>query len=257
MKTFFATVTRQTANQLNRLLPTTCLLCGCGLGGELLCSGCEFDLPHLIKASRLCFQCSIPLSSDGEPSDGDFCGHCLRRPPAFSHSVIPFSYQHPLDFLIHSFKYRRQLACGNALAQALAAYIQHHYEETRQPWPEMIIPVPLHWTRRWQRGFNQAEVIGFELAQKLDLPLLSHLCRRRKPTPHQKGLSRAERQQNLRGAFEVKAGAEQIQGRCVALLDDVVTTTATAREVSELLIKNGARAVHVWALARTPDKKTA
>lgn len=251
MKTLFATTHRQIANLVNHLLPTTCLLCGCGLRGELLCSGCVLDLPHLARAEYLCQQCALPLITNA-----DFCGHCLHRPPAFSHSVIPFSYQHPLDFLIHSFKYQRQLACGRALAQALAAYIHHHYAESHQPWPEMIIPVPLHWTRRWQRGFNQAEVIGFELARKLDLPLASHLCRRRQPTPHQKGLSRAERQQNLRRAFELKSGAEQIQGRCVALLDDVVTTTATAREVSELLIKSGARTVHVWALARTPDKKT-
>lgn len=250
MKAFFATVARQTADLVNRLLPTTCILCGCGLRGELLCSGCELDLPHLTKAGRLCRQCSIPLSSED-----DFCGHCLHKPPAFSHSVIPFSYQHPLDFLIHSFKYRRQLACGNALAQALAAYIQHHYEESCQPWPELIIPVPLHWTRRWQRGFNQADIIGFALAQRLELPIQAHLCRRRQRTPHQKGLSRAERQQNLRRAFELKSGVEQIQGKCVALLDDVVTTTATVREVSELLIKSGAREVHVWALARTPEQR--
>lgn len=249
MKILFTALTRHTANLANLLLPTTCLLCGCGLRDELLCSGCELDLPHLAKAGRVCRQCALPLTSEGE-----FCGHCLHKPPAFSHAVIPFSYQHPLDFLIHSFKYRRQLACGRALAQVMAAHIYHHYQETYQHWPEVIIPVPMHWTRRWQRGFNQAEVIGYELAHRLQIPLNTHLCRRRQRTPSQKGLSRAERQKNLRRAFVLTPNAMQIQGKCVALLDDVVTTTATAREVSDLLIRKGAREVHLWALARTPDK---
>lgn len=249
MKILFTALTRHTANLANRLLPTTCLLCGCGLRGELLCAGCELDLPHLTKAGRLCRQCALPLASEGE-----FCGQCLHKPPAFSCSVIPFSYRHPLDFLIQSFKYRRKLACGRALAQAMAAHIHHHYQETHQHWPEVIIPVPLHWTRRWQRGFNQAEVIGYELAHRLGIPLATYLCQRRQRTPSQKGLSRAERQKNLRRAFVLAADPAQIQGKCVALLDDVVTTTTTAREVSDLLLKKGAREVHVWALARTPDK---
>lgn len=234
----------------NHLLPTSCLLCGCGLRGELLCTGCELDLPHLEQAGRLCQQCSLPFNSEA-----DFCGHCLHTPPAFSHSVIPFCYQYPLDSLIQGFKYRRHLAAGRALAQTLAVKIQHHYQETHQPWPEVILPVPLHWTRRWQRGFNQAELIGEELARALNLPLQSRACRRNQRTPSQKGLSRAQRQKNLRGAFEMTPGAEaMIAGKCVALLDDVVTTTATARELGSLLIRRGgAKEVHIWALARTLD----
>jgi ComF family protein len=250
MKRLFITLISHTTKVANQLVPTTCLLCGCGLRGELLCSGCEMDLPHLARAEHLCQQCALPLSAEA-----GFCGHCLHKPPAFSHSVIPFSYQHPLDYLIHRFKYRRQLPCGKALALALGAFIQHHYDEHPDEWPDVIIPVPLHWLRRLQRGFNQAEVIGAELAQQLHIPLETHVCKRSKRTPSQKGLSRAERQDNLRKAFTVSAeSAHKIRGKCVALLDDVVTTTATARELSNLLVQQGARAVHIWALARTPEK---
>jgi ComF family protein len=250
MKTFFSVFTRHTTKVINHLLPTTCLLCGCTLKGELLCSGCELDLPHLEQAGMLCVQCSLPLAGIGP-----YCGHCLHRPPAFSYSVIPFSYEHPLDFLIHGFKYRGRLAYGRALAQALANHIHHHYLDIEQPLPELIIPVPLHWIRRWRRGFNQADMIGQMLSRKLQIPLQTRLCRRRLSTPSQKGLSRAERQKNLRRAFVLTQEMANLEGKCVALLDDVVTTTATARELSELLIKGGAREVHVWALARTLDKK--
>lgn len=247
MKTLLTRLTQAA----NRLLPTTCLLCACRLEGELLCSGCEMDLPHLGRAEYLCQQCALPLASDA-----GFCGHCLHQPPAFSHSVIPFSYQHPLDYLIHRFKYHRQLASGRALAKTLAAYIQHHYDEQQIGLPEIIVPVPLHWMRRGQRGFNQAELIGEELAQQLHIPLETRVCKRSKRTPSQKGLTRAERQENLRKAFSISnRSAQKIHGKCVALLDDVVTTTATARELSQLLVQHGAREVHIWALARTPEKR--
>src|SRR5688572_1967022 len=118
MKKIFSALSHHAAAFANRLLPTTCLLCGCDLRVELLCSGCELDLPHLEQVAGLCQQCSLPYSSEGA-----FCGHCLHKPPAFSHSVIPFCYQHPLDFLIRSFKYQRNLTAGRALAQVLAAQV--------------------------------------------------------------------------------------------------------------------------------------
>lgn len=249
MKSLFSLLTHRTYMLTNRLLPTSCLLCGCDLKGELLCAGCALDLPHLEQAGQLCQQCSLPFASEGA-----FCGHCLHKPPAFSHSVIPFSYQYPLDFLIQSFKYRANLSAGRALAQVLAAQVYHHYQETHWPWPDLILPVPLHWTRRWQRGFNQAELIGQELAHRLNIPLQTRLCQRRQRTSSQKGLSRIERQKNLRNAFVIAPKAqEKLQRKCVALLDDVVTTTATARTISDLLIGGGASEVHVWALARTLD----
>lgn len=241
---------RRTTDFANQLLPTICLLCGTRLENELLCAGCELDLPHLERAGKLCQQCSLPLESEA-----NYCGHCLHKPPAFSHSVIPFSYQAPLDFLIHQFKYQRKLSAGRVLAQLLGAQIQHHYQDQPLRWPELILPVPLHWSRRWQRGFNQADLLGQELARQLQLPQYTRWCQRRERTPAQQGLNRAERQKNLRKAFVMPPKAiTQIRGKCVALVDDVVTTTATMRELSQLLVKQGAGEVHVWALARTLER---
>jgi ComF family protein len=232
----------------HHFLPTSCLLCGCHLGTELLCDACELSLPHS-EHQDACQQCALPLATYA-----DFCGQCLQKPPAFSRSVIPFIYQHPVDFLIHNFKYRRKLSHGRALAQLLAHKIRHDQQEHPDNRPDLLLTVPLHWSRRWQRGFNQTEIIAKELAVQLQIPLLTHTCRRRTATPSQKGLSRAQRQSNLRGAFELTKNSQKlIEGKRVALLDDVVTTTATARELSKLLIKHGATDVQIWALARTPN----
>lgn len=235
----------------NALLPSPCLLCGAPQNHQLLCSDCALALPYLARAKALCQSCALPLTTDSH-----YCGQCLNYPPTFSRSLIPFAYCYPLDSLIHRFKYRQQLTEGQALADLLGEHLRACYrEEAELSLPELIIPVPLHWTRRLRRGFNQTEIMGWQLARQLKIPLESRLCRRVRRTLAQKGLNREQRQKNLRQAFELRPGAEQIlKDRCIALLDDVVTTTSTARALSALLFKAGAEEVQIWALARTPEQ---
>lgn len=236
-------------NISNYLLPSQCLLCACTLNGELLCAGCLTDLPHL-SATKTCKQCSLGLNTADT-----LCGHCLRHPPAFSGSVIPFAYQYPLNALIHKFKYRGHLASGKLLGQLLAQHMQQRSQNSEWQAPDLLIPTPMHWTRRWRRGFNQAEILTRYIASELKLPFALHLIKRTQRTPSQKELSRLERQKNLRKAFAISLkDRQQIAGKRIALIDDVVTTTATVRELSQLLIKAGAADVQVWALARTMDK---
>jgi ComF family protein len=111
------------------------------------------------------------------------------------------------------------------------------------------VPVPLHWRRRWTRGFNQAEVIADELAYRLRIPLHAQaLLRRQQHTPQQQ-LTAAQRRRNLRSGFAIRG---DVRGRHVALVDDVVTTGATAAEIARTLLDAGAASVQVWCLARTP-----
>jgi ComF family protein len=243
MRTLSAKLLKLTAT----FFPSQCLLCACTLRGDLLCTNCQVDLPHSY-GQLLCQQCGISIESLS-----NFCGHCLHHPPAYSRSFIPFAYQYPLDHLIHAFKYRRNLTSGKLLGQMLADYLTHCAQE-HEDWvvPELIIPAPMHWLRRWQRGFNQAEVLGHYVARELKLPLATHIIKRTHKTNAQKELSRTERQQNLRKAFSItEKNRIQINGKRIALIDDVVTTTATVRELSHLLVEAGAKDVQVWALART------
>ena len=230
----------------NHILPTHCLLCQATLFGDLVCDGCLYGLPWLQQHEHSCRQCALALESSA-----DFCGHCLNAPPAFSRTIIPFCYEYPVSALIHRFKYRGKLTPGKLLGNFLAEHIRH--SATQADWlaPDLLIPTPLHWARRWRRGFNQAEVLGQYVSRATGIPLQTALVRRRRSLS-QKVLSRAERQKNLREAFTLSANAQQkIIGKRIALIDDVVTTTATVREISKLLIDAGAQDVQVWALART------
>jgi len=114
---------------------------------------------------------------------------------------------------------------------------------------DLIVPVPLHWRRRWTRGFNQTELIADQLGAALSTPVAMRALRRTKATTAQQRLDARTRARNLRGAFTLH---QPVAGLRVALVDDVVTTGATATELTKLLLKGGATTVELWALARTP-----
>lgn len=235
-------ITNFLARLVNQLLPNHCLLCGVSAGSSLLCDFCVESLPHLENYPYICRLCALPLRG-AAPS----CGHCLERKPAFTRSQVAFSYEYPLDFLIHQFKYRHQLACGKALAEL---FVDNCRQAER---PDFLVPAPIHWRKRLLRGFNQTEFLARKLGRALDLPVI-HAVDQARYHPAQKSLGRRERQKNLRSSLAiVKRHQTHLRGVHLAVVDDVVTTTATARAISELLIKAGARRVDIWALARTPD----
>ncbi|WP_331346309.1 ComF family protein [Cellvibrio sp. UBA7661] len=171
----------------------------------------------------------------------------MRYPPPFTRSCIPFTYDYPFDFLIQQFKYRRQLSSGKVLARLLAEHCKYEC-------PDFLVPVPMHWRKRWQRGFNQSELLAYWSGKQLGIPVLAAATQTRHHHS-QKGLGRKERLRNQKQAFGINPAAiARLKNKHVALVDDVVTTTATARALSELLLKAGARQVDIWALARTPDR---
>lgn len=232
-----------TAKLFDHLFPAPCLLCGLASADyRLLCPECDAALPRLSQQPYVCSCCALPLASDAS-----LCGKCLRKPPAFSQSSIAFRYDHPLDSLIQQFKYRRQLSSGKLLARLLADTCRHSEH------PDFLVPVPMHWRKRWQRGFNQSELLAYWVGKALEIPVLP-ACKQIRHHHSQKGLGRRERLKNQRQAFAPNtAVTHQLANKHIALVDDVVTTTATARALSELLLKAGARRVDIWALARTPD----
>lgn len=233
-----------------RLLP--CLLCGNDLAPDdshLLCIDCTLAMPS--PSPHICQCCSLPLTVAAP-----LCGECLQKAPAFARSAIPYSYTYPLDFLILEFKYRHHLASGYCLSGLLLDYVKQGIVSGDITRPELLVPVPLHWWRQWQRGFNQAKFLTDYLRRGLDIPM-ADACQRKHQPQSQKGLGRNQRQKNLRNIFAMKPGMEKvINNKHIAVVDDVVTTGATARTLSELLIQAGARRVDIWALARTPMTET-
>jgi ComF family protein len=180
-----------------------------------------------------------------EAPTGGICGACLKKTPPFERCLAPLLYQHPVGELVSGLKFQQKLSHGRVMAALLLDYIEQELDEP----PQLLIPVPLHKDRLRERGYNQALELARPLSRRLGIPLDYRSCRRIRSTKPQSALQIKERRKNVRGAFEIKG---EIPARHVALVDDVVTTGNTVRELALLLKRHGVRRVDVWAVARTP-----
>ncbi|MFM5193765.1 ComF family protein [Aeromonas media] len=215
-----------------------CLLCRQPCDDQpLLCRWCQHSLHQPCRKCRLC---ATPLP-EHQAGNELLCGRCQRRPPPWERLQVIGDYQPPYSLLIPRLKYSGHILLAPLLARLLADHL-----EGDDP-PEAIIPVPLHWWRQWWRGFNQAEEIGTALGELTGIPCDTRLLRRIRATPQQTRLSAGQRRRNLRGAFQIAPH----HYRHVALLDDVVTTGATAGQLTRLLHESGITEVEVWAICRT------
>lgn len=149
------------------------------------------------------------------------------------------------------FKFHGRHELGDPLSTLLLQAWRDH--ANAPPQPDLFLPVPLSPARLAERGYNQAWELARRLARGLDRPALASGLVRVFETERQAELSRDERQKNLKAAFLVEPGLRtQLQGRHLGLVDDVMTTGATAREVSATLLRAGAGRVDLWVVARTP-----
>ncbi len=219
------------------LFPATCYLClDPGQRPALdLCAGCEADLPANVPA---CPVCAAKVSQPGST-----CRRCRRRGRAFDAAFAPYRYKFPLVELVHRMKYRGVLPITRILGCVLGKRLANR----GTPQVDAIVPVPLHAGRERKRGYNQAREIAVFAARELGLPVQDRLARRIRETAEQTGLAAGARRRNLRGAFMIEAG--DVPSR-VAIVDDVLTTGATAESLALALSRAGCRRIEVWAVAR-------
>jgi ComF family protein len=226
------------------LLPPTCVLCT--KPGEAQLDFCQRCLATCLTIDNPCHGCGLPLPNSARAL---LCGHCLQGHHDIHTTVAAFAYEQPISSLITQFKYHRQLAAGRALSTMLATSICQHYQA--HPLPELLLPIPLHPARLRQRGYNQADLMARDLSRTLGISTNNRLLARVRTTPTQQGLSAAQRKSNLRAAFAVTNPLALQQYQRIALVDDVVTTMSTVREVAATLRKVAPQVeVHVWCLAR-------
>jgi ComF family protein len=219
------------------VLPAACLVCGERGDGEAdLCHACRTDLPWNDSA---CARCALPL-----PAPAPACGACLTDPPPLSAAWAALRYEAPIDRLLPRFKFHAGLAEGRLLAALMAERLPAGLLDG----VDLVVPMPLHRTRLGRRGYNQALELALPLLRSTPRPLAVDALRRVRATPPQSELDAAGRRRNVRGAFE--ADASRVQGRCVLLVDDVITTGATIAEAAQTLIRAGAREVRALAVAR-------
>jgi len=222
------------------LLPPTCVLCG-GKGQSPLrdlCADCESEWPLNFPA---CHRCGEPL--DGPLPGTAVCGACLRRAPRFDASHCAYRYRYPVDALVRGLKYEGAIAYGRVLGQQLAYSLA---AGRTQPWPDCILPVPLHPQRFRARGYNQAAELATPLEKTLGIRVRTDLVERTRETAEQAALSRKERRRNIKGAFAVTG---RVAGLRIAILDDVVTTGSTVDELARVLKRAGASRMEVWSVA--------
>ena len=178
------------------------------------------------------------------------CGACLRDPPPFERTVCAADYGFPWDSLIGDLKFNAREDLAGPLAQLLSAAVS----SAAGPPPDLVLPIPLSPERLAERGYNQAWELARRTARLQSRPARHDVLLRPTNTAHQAELTRTARQRNLAGAFMVDPRQRgTVQGRRVVLVDDVMTTGATAREAASTLLRAGAAAVDLWMLARTPD----
>jgi len=222
-------------------LPPRCP--GCGVvtpEDHQFCVDCWRELDFL--GPPACATCGIPFDLDR--GEGALCGRCIADPPAFDRARAAIAYGPIARRMVVRMKHggRPQLAI------TLARLMERLLEQDEQV---VLAPVPLHRWRIWRRGFNQSALIAGALARRKRLVAIPGLLTRVKPTPMLRGLNPSARAKAVRGAFRVDpAHRPQVAGRVVVLVDDVLTTGATANACARALRRAGAAEVRVIALAR-------
>lgn len=223
-----------------RTLPSQCAVCR-GWGEGRICAACiaRFAVP-----TPRCRRCAIEL-----PPGPDTCGACLADPPPFARCIAAVDYGFPWAGLIQQFKFGARLD----LADALVERMEVAWHAAGAPPLGRLLPLPLSDARLRERGHNQAWELARRLAHASGAAADARLLLRVKDTPHQLSLPRAQRAANVRDAFAVEPlRAHDVRDREITLIDDVLTTGATAAEAARVLLEAGAAKVGVWVLARTP-----
>ncbi|ATA20126.1 ComF family protein [Gibbsiella quercinecans] len=203
---------------------------------------CSYCLPPLLATQPCCPRCGLPA----DPRY--ICGRCLQRPPPWQRMVFVADYRPPLSQLIQKFKYHH----APELAPTLARLLLLRWLQTRREQylnnPEIIVAVPLQRKRAWRRGYNQTDLLARPLARWLGCEYRPAALRRVRAATPQRQLTARQRRRNLRGAFRCE---DDLAGRHVALLDDVVTTGSTVAEIAKLLRQQGVASLQIWCICRT------
>ncbi|OGV28069.1 MAG: hypothetical protein A3F18_04950 [Legionellales bacterium RIFCSPHIGHO2_12_FULL_37_14] len=184
-----------------------------------------------------CDYCGIPISE----GDCKLCGACMQDPNLSTKIIAPYPYIEPLRSFIHQYKYVGGLYLSSALSHLIKQFIQG------RELPEVLIPMPMHYKRMQERGFNHTILLAQHLSRWLKIPYDITACKKIKNTVSQASLKAKERKVNLADTFTTTKN----NYKYVAIIDDVYTTGSTIQALTHSLKKSGVARVEAWCIART------
>ena len=222
---------------LDFALPPRCAGCGTILGEvHSFCPDCWKQIEFLGETG--CATCGLPLQA----TEQSICAICLARPPRIARTRAAVVYDDLTRNLAIRLKYGRKVAVARTMARYMAPLVGAEGER-------LLVPVPLHRTRLWSRGFNQSALVARELSHRLGIDADPLALMRTRRTPPLKGMSHLQRRKTVAGAFRVRR-KEAVAGKTVILVDDVLTTGSTADACARALKRAGAARVELLSWAR-------
>ena len=241
---FAAALTTPTRWVLDFALPPRCAGCGIIVDDvHSFCPDCWKQVEFLGESG--CAVCGLPLQA----TDLRICAVCLAKPPRIARTRAAVAYGDVARSLAIRLKYGRKVAIARTMARYMAPLVQPSDGEA------ILMPVPLHRTRLWGRGFNQSALIAREIGRRLKLRSDFVTLRRLRRTPPLKGMSPLQRRKTVAGVFGVR-DRRAIEGKTIILVDDVLTTGSTAEACARALKRAGAARVELvtWARVVKPSQ---
>jgi ComF family protein len=222
---------------LDFALPPRCAGCGTIVGDvHSFCLDCWKQVEFLGESG--CSTCGLPLQSTEQMT----CVVCLAKPPRIARTRAAVAYGELSRSLAIRLKYGRKVAIARTMARYMAPLVSREGDR-------LLVPVPLHRTRLWRRGFNQSALVARELSHRLGIASDPLALRRVRRTPPLKGMSPIQRRKTVAGAFRIR-DKDAVSGKVVILVDDVLTTGSTAEACARTLKRAGAARVELVSWAR-------
>lgn len=236
---------------LDLLYPSACAVCGGDVvSSRCICDGCLASVPlrDMRACCSVCGKALLEFERAGNAASPLVCSRCRAKRPSFDAARSAAVYSGPVRAMIHLLKYHGGFRAADDLSGLLhAAFLAYYAGEAI----DAVVPVPLHSRKYRRRGYNQAERLARAIAGKTGLPLDASMLRRRRDTATQTRKSAGERRRNMVGAFEIAhSAATRAYGKCLLLVDDVMTTGATFEDASRALRAAGASRLLCLSVAR-------